>query len=527
MSTAPSAREPLPEPGPNGDPSGGYARLRELLIGPEQARLAELQRRLDDRQLRTEDLSQVIAEAIALRLRRDHSLQHTLNPLVEEAVRISVARDPGILANTLFPIIGAAVRKSVAHALRGLVESINQTLERSFSLESLKWRIEALRTGKSFGEIVLTRSLRYRVEEVFLIHRESGLLLQHAARADQIVQDSDLVSGMLTAIQDFVRDSFTGAGGQEVETIELGEFNLWVHHGPAATLAAVVSGTPPPELRSRLERTLEQIHSDFAVPLSAFRGDSSAFAATQPRLQELLLGRGVQAAKRKSRGFFIAAAVAVMALIAAGLFLVVRHQSRWDKLLLRLRSEPGIVLTSADKSWGGYRLSGLRDPLSVDPETLIRDSGIDPAQVTAHWEPYVSLHAKFNAERRFLSEKNALEQEVLRFPLNSAQVGGEQLIRLDDVEAHIVNLQQDKAGRRIVVEVRGHTDPSGSEDRNETLSQQRADAVVKALTDRGISPNMFRTVAMGSREPVRRNVAAYLSDLNRRVSFRVVAEGAP
>ena len=527
MSTAPSAREPLSSEGTNGDPSSGYVRLRELLIGPEQARLEELQRRLDDRQLRTEDLSQVIAEAISLRLRRDRSLQHALNPLVEEAVRISVARDPSILANTLFPIIGAAVRKSVAHALRGLVESINQTLERSFSLESLKWRIEALHSGKSFGEIVLSRSLRYRVEQVFLIHRDSGLLLGHAARPEQIVQDSDLVSGMLTAIQDFVRDSFTGAGGQEVETIELGEFNLWVQHGPAATLAAVVSGTPPPELRALLESALEQIHSDFATALSTFKGDTSAFAATQPLLQGLLLGRGAPAAKRTGRGFFIAAAVALIALIAAGLLLLIQHQSRWDKLLLRLRSEPGIVLTSADKSLGHYRLSGLRDPLSADPESLIRDSGIDPARVTAHWEPYVSLHAKFSAERQFRSEKDALEQEVLRFPLNSAQLGAEQLIRLDDVEAHIVNLQQNTAGLKLLVEVRGHTDPSGREERNETLSQQRADAVVKALTDRGISPEMFRTVAMGSREPVRRNVPAYLSDLNRRVSFRVITEGAP
>ena len=527
MSTAPSAREPSPSEGTNGDPSSGYARLRELLIGPEQARLEEQQRRLDDRQLRTEDLSQVIAEAIALRLRRDHSLQHALNPLVEEAVKISVARDPAILANTLFPIIGTAVRKSVAHALRGLVESINQTLERSFSLESLKWRIEALRTGKSFGAIVLTHSVRYRVEQVFLIHRESGLLLAHAARAEQIVQDSDLVSGMLTAIQDFVRDSFTGAGGQEVDTIEMGEFNLWVQHGPAATLAAVVSGTPPPELRSVLERTLERIHSDFAPALSSFKGEASAFASAQPLLQGLLLGRGAAAAKPKRRGFFIAAAAVFIALIAAGLFLLVRHQSRWEKLLLRLRSEPGIVLTSADKSWGHYRLSGLRDPLSADPETLVRASGLDPARVTAHWEPYVSLHANFRAEREFQTEKDALEEEVLRFPLNSVQLGAEQLIRLDDVEAHIVNLQQNTAGKKLIIEVRGHTDPSGKEGHNETLSQQRADAVVKALADRGLSREMFRTVGMGSREPVRRNVAAYLSDLNRRVSFRVVTEAAP
>jgi len=421
------------------------------------------------------------------------------------------------------------VRKSVAHALRGLVESINQTLERSFSLESLKWRVEALRTGKSFGTIVLTHSLRYRVEQVFLIHRETGLLLQHAARADKIVQDSDLVSGMLTAIQDFVRDSFTGAGGQEVETIELGEFNLWVQHGPAATLAAVVSGTPPPELRTLLERTLEQIHSDFAAVLSTFKGDTAPFSEAQPLLQGCLLGRGAQAAKRR-RGFFIAAAVVFLALLAAGLFLVIRHQSRWDKLLHRLRSEPGIVLTSAEESWGNYWLIGLRDPLSADPEALIRASGVNPARVTAHWEPYVSLHAKFRAERQFRSEKDALEQQVLRFPLNSAQLGNEQLIRLDDVEAHLVNLQEHAVatGQRFLLEVRGHTDPSGNEDKNASLSQARADAVVKALIDRGISREVLRTAAMGSREPVRRNAAAYLTDLNRRVSFRVIveAEGA-
>ena len=527
MSTAPSAREPLPGEGSNGDPSSGYARLRELLIGPEQARLEELQRRLDDPRVRTEDLSQVIAEAISLRLRRDRSLQHALNPLVEEAVRISVARDPSILANTLFPIIGAAVRKSVAHALRGLVESINQTLERSFSLESLKWRLAALRTGKSFGEIVLTHSVRYRVEEVFLIHRESGLLVGHVARAGQILRDSDQVSGMLTAIQDFVRDSFTAAGGEELQTADMGEFTLWVQHGPAAILAAAVSGAPPHELRGLLERTLEQIHRDFAAPLNAFKGDTSPFAAAQPLLQGLLLGRGEAAAKPRRRGFFLAAAAALVALIAAGLFWLIQHQSRWDKLLLRLRSEPGIVLTSAEESWGHYRLSGLRDPLSADPETLVRDSAIDPARVTAHWEPYVSLHAKFRAERRFQAEKDALEQEALRFPLNSAQLGAEQLIRLDEVEAHIVNLQQSMVGQRLVIEVRGHTDPTGKEDRNETLSQQRADAVVKALTDRGISRDAFRTLAMGSREPVRRNVPAYLSDLNRRVSFRVITEGAP
>lgn len=525
MSTAPS-RDPSQELQPNGGSSGEYTRLRELIVGPEQSRLEELQRRLDDRELRTEDLSQVVAEAIALRARRDRTIQQTLNPLVEEAVRISVTRDPGILANALFPVIGEAVRKSVAHALRGLVASINQTLERSVSLEALKWRIEALRTGRPFGEIVLTRSFRYRVEQVFLIHRETGLLLQHVARSDQVVQDSDLVSGMLTAIQDFVRDSFAGTSGQEIDTIELGEFNLWVQHGPAAILAAVVTGTPPPELRNLLEHTLERVHSEYGPLLASFKGDATAFAEARPLLDSCLLGRQAQKAAKQSKPFFVVLAAALLVAIGLVIFFSARTHRRWDHLVERLRQEPGIILTGADRSWGSYELVGLRDPLSADPDKLIRASGIDPDKVTSRWEPYVSLDAKFKVSRQFLAEKSALEQAVLRFPLNSVQLSAEQLAKLDDIEAHVVQLQQDGAaiGQKFFIELHGHTDPTGNEDKNAMLSQRRAEEVAKALVSRGISNDMLRSVAMGSREPVRRATNEYLTELNRRVTFHVITE---
>jgi outer membrane protein OmpA-like peptidoglycan-associated protein len=523
MGTAPS-RDRAQEDPPNGDSTGEYSRLRELIVGPEQSRLEELRRRLDDRQLRTEDLSQVIAEAIALRARRDRALQQTLNPLVEEAVRISVTRDPGILANALYPVIGEAVRKSVAHALRGLVESINQTLERSVSVDAVKWRIEALRTGRRFGEIVLARSVRYRVEQAFLIHRETGLLLQHVARPDQFVQDSDLVSGMLTAIQDFIRDSFAGTSNQEIDTIEFGEFNLWVQHGPAAILAAVVSGTPPPELRNILERALERVHAEYGPLLTCFTGDASGFGASQPLLESCLLGQQKQKSAGQSKPFFIASAAVLLFVVGFGIFLAARSHRRWDHLMEGLRREPGIILTGANRSWGSYELVGLRDPLSTDPEKLIRTAGIDPARVTSRWEPYVSLDAKFKVLRQFVAERDALEQAVLRFPLNSVQLSAEQLAKLDDIEAHIINLQQDGAavGQRFVIELHGHTDPTGNEDKNDTLSQRRAEEVAKALVSRGISNDLLRTVAMGSREPVRRATGAYLSELNRRVTFRVV-----
>src|SRR5271156_2986787 len=198
---------PPPEENVNGADER-LLQLRGLLIGPEQQQIEALRRRLDDPELRSEELSKSIAEAIALRSKQDRKLQTTLQPLIEEALRISVARDPAIIATALFPIIGEAVRKAVAHALQGLFDSLNQMLDRGLSLESCKWRFEAWRSCKSFGEVALARSLNYRVEQVFLIHRETGLLVGHVFSGDGVVQDADLVSGMLTAIQDFVRDSF-------------------------------------------------------------------------------------------------------------------------------------------------------------------------------------------------------------------------------------------------------------------------------------------------------------------------------
>ena len=85
-------------------------------------------------------------------------------------------RDPHVLADALFPVMGPAIRKSITETLRGMLESFNEALDNSFSLRGLKWRVEAMRTGKPFAEIVLMHSLLYRVEQVFLIHRETGLV---------------------------------------------------------------------------------------------------------------------------------------------------------------------------------------------------------------------------------------------------------------------------------------------------------------------------------------------------------------
>ncbi len=58
-----------------------------------------------------------------------------------------------------------------------------------------------------------------------------------------------MVSAMLTAINDFVHDSFNIDSGSDIETIEVGGYTLWLEKGPYAIIAGIVEGNPPTSVK--------------------------------------------------------------------------------------------------------------------------------------------------------------------------------------------------------------------------------------------------------------------------------------
>ena len=76
-----------------------------------------------------------------------------------------------------------------------------------------------------------------------------------------------------------------------------------------------------------------------------------------------------------------------------------------------------------------------------------------------------------------------------------------------------------KANPTVRFEVQGHTDSQGSDAVNDPLSQQRAEAVVKALEALGVDGFNLRAVGKGSHEPVADNSTDAGRAQNRRVEF--------
>jgi OOP family OmpA-OmpF porin len=171
-------------------------------------------------------------------------------------------------------------------------------------------------------------------------------------------------------------------------------------------LAAVVRGTPPPELHSVLARAIEAIHLQQGEALASFEGDATPFERSRPHLEACLQKQQLSRAERRPRSrsrtaiAFLKGAFAVLLIgIALWSFFAVRRTRRWNAYLERLAGEPGIAVIGSGRRGGRYFVRGLRDPLAADPLALLAESKIARESVSSDWKPYQALVPEFIVAR--------------------------------------------------------------------------------------------------------------------------------
>jgi outer membrane protein OmpA-like peptidoglycan-associated protein len=373
----------------SGDPVQEFEELRRLLLSREREQLRDLRDRLSDKKRRSRDVAGVLPEAVKRSRERGDEMARALRPAVEGSIRESIETRPQTFIEALHPIIGPVVRRSIAESFRRLLRSLNRT----FSWQGLKWRWEAWRTGKRFAEVVMLRSLVYRVEQVFLIHRETNRSLLHETADSAIAKDSDRVAKMLSAIQGFTRNAFKTGEDAALKEFRVGELQVWIAPGRYAYLAAVIRGDPPRALRITLEETIEVVHLLTGTALANFRGDPVIFEPFRTELEACL--RSQSRVSKSSRGQQIITWTAlggVAAVLVGALLLAARSQAHWRDFLRRLSAQPGIVVTEARQGWfSPSQVTGLHDRSSVDPAGIAVAAKVDPKKVRFHWKEFLAL----------------------------------------------------------------------------------------------------------------------------------------
>lgn len=110
---------------------------------------------------------------------------------------------------------------------------------------------------------------------------------------------------------------------------------------------------------------------------------------------------------------------------------------------------------------------------------------------------------------------------TITFESNSADLNQQFFSVLDSVA--VVLKEYDKT----VVEVAGHTDNTGGDQLNKSLSERRASTVANYLSGRGINSKRFIIVGDGEAHPIASNATAAGRQQNRRVELTIVPNESP
>jgi len=128
-----------------------------------------------------------------------------------------------------------------------------------------------------------------QIEDIFIISN-NGILLAHKSKELRPDMDDDILSGMLTAIQDFVGDAFADKSKSNLKRLDFGDSEIHLKRGKGFYLAVVLSGVgeEPTDLEDKLDKTIAKIEAEFGTVLENWKGHYKDVRGIKDHLDELL-----------------------------------------------------------------------------------------------------------------------------------------------------------------------------------------------------------------------------------------------
>ncbi|MBV1707304.1 MAG: OmpA family protein [Hyphomicrobiales bacterium] len=571
---------------PPGTAPDDMRRLKALLFTPESARLEALEARLGSPQRLESATAEVIADALRRAEVKDHdNLSRAIAPVVVAVIRNEIRNSRDMMVEALYPITGRLVSAGIAVAFAEMLATLNARLDTLLSVNQLKWRFLAWRTGRPLAELVLADARRARLERLLYLERGSGhLIAQWQADHGQDAR-ADLLGGMIAALTNFARTALGHEGG-DLRRLDLGDNLLYLRTSASHIIAAEFIGELKPGQERALDRGfLDLLEADGTADNDADTGLArlAAALAEAPAAQ--------QKPKRKIRPLSVMAVLALAALVWWGA-VQWRNEAKFDHVAAALATfrgaHPEITGWPLSLTWQPRQvtLTGLL-PAGLDTKALQNQlaaaaapwklvtrigTGVAAGQAGALAKSELTTSARLDALSNKLAAAQATDDQA-NAGLNQrlatlrakdaalttslataqsalqAQVGtlsaaittpqarlaaalrgfaiffdkGTDVIDPDVVAARLKAIVP-LAKAAGGIRVIGYTDDTGSVALNKKLSLQRAEVVEKMLEADGMPESAIFIVGRAASNPIA-DVSGGAHNPNRRVQLRGIFEG--
>mgnify|MGYP000058180745 CR=1 FL=1 len=272
-----------------------YAAQKALREAEQRAKDLELEVDLLRRKAQSdsegliERLTPVFGDLVGRRVRESpDEMAEALGPVMGEAIRVQIRDSREEMVEALSPVVMQSVQTAVSDFFREFQRQVDAQLRVTLGSNGFLRSVWARLRGVSPAELAVRDALPFTIREIFIIQQGSGLLLGQAHISGEDITDSDLISGMLTAVRDFVHDSFTPTGdsGDELNEIQYGQMRILIQSGRAAYVAVVIDGVEPPGFRAHLRALVNDLNVRYGPQLRAYIGDSDQLPQLEPHLEQ-------------------------------------------------------------------------------------------------------------------------------------------------------------------------------------------------------------------------------------------------
>jgi len=196
----------------------------------------------------------------------------TVTPAAEFPTLLVVALLVAIVA-----IVGA-IAVYIVHSRR------KDRLNQEKSAQALSGEIQAIK-----GQMQTAKEEKETVEDftipwAFLIYDDGRFVARSGPGDAQL--DEQIFSGMLMAIQSFVKDSFREEGG--LDSFEFGGRRIVMVKGRYLFMVATVHGKEPTVMRERMSSSLETIEGKYAGVVENWNGEQRVFGGVEAMMAPVL-----------------------------------------------------------------------------------------------------------------------------------------------------------------------------------------------------------------------------------------------
>ncbi|MGB0869581.1 MAG: hypothetical protein ACPG6V_04940 [Flavobacteriales bacterium] len=235
--------------------------LKETLFQSETEQLTSHTKALDDLRSQVDDFRDEASGHIQQRIEATfvdfkERFPTEYSGVITEAIKKQIHEAKDEVVDALYPIMGRLIKAFIEKEIEKIVESVDQKVNNTFTLENIKLQFKSFFTGAKVGDQVLKDSVSVpKIEQVFLLEAESGMLISSFTATSTL--DEDMIAAMLTAITDFGEDTLI-AKNENLKWVEFDLHKIHTQNFGRFDIALVISGIPNTNFTSDIDDTFHK-----------------------------------------------------------------------------------------------------------------------------------------------------------------------------------------------------------------------------------------------------------------------------